>query len=290
MSLVRIPQVDSFSDAGIRTLSLALTPWWETPSNVILDLEGCRFLSAEGVAVLAGFKLFRDTLGYETCLDLDRTSWPVRSNLHKQGFLGLFGGRPAFATGHSIPVYQQGHYDPGHLIAHINGNLMARPEMPRMSRDLAREIRRSFVDVFDNIFTHGESSIGGLVCGQVYPRAKQIQVTFYDVGVGIARKVRECFHFPTDSKAISWAMGYGNSTLSARSDKPQGLGLYLLREFLRANKGILRIYANQGYVRARHNGEDAFHLSSPVRGTLIDLRIRVTGGVVYGFANDARDS
>ena len=85
-------------------------------------------------------------------------------------------------------------------------------------------------------------------------------------------------------------MGRGNSTLSAKSDKPQGLGLFLLREFLRANKGVLRIYANRGLVRASHRGEDRIPLSSPVRGTLIDLRIRAAEGVVYQFLDEANST
>ncbi len=85
-------------------------------------------------------------------------------------------------------------------------------------------------------------------------------------------------------------MGRGNSTLSAKSDKPQGLGLFLLREFLRANRGVLRIYANRGLVRASHRGENRRPLSSPVRGTPIDLRIRAAGGVVYRFLDEANSA
>lgn len=278
--------MDSFSDVGIRTLSAALNPWWDSPTGVSLDLEGCRFLSAEGVIVLAAFKLYRNEFGRDTDIHLNGTPPAVRSNLYKQGFFPLFGGRQAMVPGNSIPLYHQTRNDPTGLIAHIHRYLLVRPQKPQMSRDLAREIRRSLVEIFDNIFTHSGSPIGGLVCGQIYPRANAIQVTFYDAGIGIAQNVRATFDLPSDSLAISWAMGCGNSTLAARSDRPQGLGLFLLREFLRANKGILRIYANQGYVRARSTGEEKFRLPSPIRGTLIDLRIRVTEGVVYGFAHE----
>ena len=71
MARVPIPQVDAFSERGILALSSALGAGWEAHEPVALDLNACGFLSAEGVAVLAGFKLLRDQLGPDTQLELE---------------------------------------------------------------------------------------------------------------------------------------------------------------------------------------------------------------------------
>ena len=40
-------------------------------------------------------------------------------------------------------------------------------------------------------------------------------------------------------------------------------------------------------MRASHRSEDRMSLSPPVRGTLIDLRIRAAEGVAYQFLDEA---
>jgi hypothetical protein len=180
MAMVHVPKVGlSGRVDSIRGLLAALEGSWTMKDPVALDFEPCDFLSAEAVAVLAGFVQSRRVQGVETRPLLDTLRRDVRKNLWKMGLLELFGERPCPAPGNSLPLYQQETYDREAIVRYIEREVMSRAEMPLMSKDLRKEIRRSFVEIFGNVFHHSESVIGGLVCGQVYPKRKEIQLTFF---------------------------------------------------------------------------------------------------------------
>ena len=106
---------------------------------------------------------------------------------------------------------------------------------------------------------------------------------FYDAGIGVARCVRSVqTELPTDSSAIEWALEKGTSTLLS-ADEPRGLGLYLLREFIRANGGEFHIYANHGVVAEKGGKRERGKLRHPLFGTLIDMRIKIRSDVKYSF-------
>lgn len=138
----------------------------------------CDFLSAEAVAVLAGFVQFRRARGMETRLLLDTLRLEVRKNLWKMGLLELFGERPCPAHENSLPLYQQETYDREAIVRYIEREVMFRAEMPLMSKDLRKEIRRSFVEIFGNVFHHSESVIGALCAGRSIRSAKKSSSRF----------------------------------------------------------------------------------------------------------------
>ena len=79
--------------------------------------------------------------------------------------------------------------------------------------------------------------------------------------------------------AIQWAVERGNSTW--RGDEPPGLGLYLLREFIKVNGGVFRIYANNGCYSEVNGSRSGYLLRTGLPGTLIDLRLQVRDDVTY---------
>ncbi len=289
-TVVRVPRVGLGPSDQIHQLVASLYPYW-TVSGVALDFSGCSFLAAEAVAVLAGFTWFRGSRGLQTQLLVDSMSAGVRKNLWKMGFLELFGGHPCSYPDNSLPLYRQDlRYDGPDIMKYIKREVMSRPEMPMMSKGLSKEIRRSFVEIFGNVFYHSRSAIGGLVCGQVYPNRKEIQLTFFDAGVGIGAKVRAHVKgIPDDPAAIRWALERGTSTLAISEGHPRGLGLYLLRQFLKLNGGELRVYANGGCYRECRDQNRAVVFDPPLNGTLMDLRIRVEKGVSYRLSDEAED-
>jgi hypothetical protein len=291
MAVVRVPKVSLWGRVdSIPGLVAALEGSWTIKDPVTLDFEPCDFLSAEAVAVLAGFVRFRRTRGQQTRLLPDTLRSEVRKNLWKMGLLELFGERPCPAPGNSLPLYQQQTYDREAIVRYIEREVMSRAEMPLMSKNLRKEIRRSFAEIFGNVFNHSESLIGGLVCGQVYPKRKEIQLTFFDSGTGIGRNVRSCVKgVADDPTAIRWALERGTSTLALSQGHPRGLGLYLLRQFLRLNGGELQVYANSGYYREQGTEHQAIVFSPSLEGTLIDLRIRIEEGISYRLAEEGEE-
>lgn len=268
-----------------------INPAFTEKKLVCLDFSKCHFISAEGTAVLSGMKFVRDKKGCKTKIDYNTIQEDVRIVLKRWGFLDLFessgsGWKVVSPIGTTIPIYKQERLMVNDIVNYIDQILLNRTEMPVMSAALHKEIRRSFFELFGNIFTHSDSIIGGIVCGQVFPKDRKIQIVFYDVGKGIARNV--CKAEPSitsDEKAIEWALKRGTSTLSSESVS-RGLGLYLIRMFLSVNEGEFRIYANQGAVKEVSGKQELQRLEYPVEGTLIDLRINIRDDVKYMLASE----
>ena len=82
-----------------------------------------------------------------------------------------------------------------------------------------------------------------------------------------------------DADCIEWAMERGNSTLSIPDC---GLGLYLLREFLRMNRGAFQIVAGNGYFGNMDETSDIKHtLRNSIDGTVVNIRIDVSDNKLY---------
>jgi anti-sigma regulatory factor (Ser/Thr protein kinase) len=285
---LQVPRLDETS-SSIRSWNIfveKIVPAFDNPQAVLLDFCNCGFISAEGIALLAGLKFFRDEKSYLTTIDIESIKPGVKTILERCYFISYF-GFPGSSTDFTyratstLPIHNQKKLDKDRIVDYIDQEILQRSEMPAMSELLQKEIRKAFFELFGNIFAHSSSSIGGLVCGQVFPKDKIIQIVFYDAGVGIASRV--CGYNPdinSDVAAIEWALKEGNSTLSSEHIS-RGLGLFLIRRFIEVNEGIFRICANRGAVMESKKGREQKILTHPIKGTIIDMRIRIRDDVKY---------
>jgi hypothetical protein len=291
---IYIPQVNENSRNLKRwnTFLTTISPAFKEKKIIYFDFSKCHFISAEGIAVLSGIKFMREKNNYKTEIDCQTIDARVKVVLERWGFLRLFDpdmleNESNLAVGTTIPIFQQEKLDKNEVINYIDQNILNRTEMPRMSDALRKEIRRAFFEVFGNIFAHSNSAIGGLVCGQIFPKDRTIQIVFYDIGIGIAKNVRNSDPLITsDENAIGWALQRGTSTLSSESVS-RGLGLYLIRLFLQINEGDFRIYANLGSVKEASGTQLSQKLEHPIQGTLIDLRINIRNDITYILASES---
>lgn len=289
MRNIYIPQINEYSSnpkIWNRFLKV-IKPVFQSSNPMCFNFKKCGFIAAEGIVFLAGIKFTRDFQGYQTTIADDSIESRVKLILDRSGFLDLFkperSGRtsPFESTTTTLPIYRQQQFDINGIAAYFDGNVLNRTEMPSMSNLLRKEIRKAFFEIFGNIFTHSKSLIGGLVCGQVFPHDKKIQIVFYDAGVGIAKNVRNSqSSIKLDEDAIEWALRKGTSTLSSESVS-RGLGLYLIRMFLRANEGEFRIYSNKGAITENNMQLARKRLPCSISGTLIDMRIIIRDDIKY---------
>jgi anti-sigma regulatory factor (Ser/Thr protein kinase) len=228
---IEIPQINQYSGTGTIGIVLkVLNSAFQEYQPIKLSFCNCKFISSVGVALLAGLKYVRDTKELLTDVDFQSIDPNVEKVLSRAGFLGLFGLDTDVPSGNTLPLLRQTTLDKDGILVYIDSEILRR-DMPKMSDDLHKEIRSSFFEIFSNVFCHSKSPIGGLVCGQVYPKKREIQIVFYDAGIGIARCI--CNHessIKKDWDAIEWAVKRGTSTLSSR-DHSRGLGLFLLQQF-----------------------------------------------------------
>lgn len=141
----------------------------------------------------------------------------------------------------------------------------------KMSPKLASIFISRAGEMYNNAIEHSK----GNVLGAKYFRNQKNTYCFacYDDGIGIPNNVMSTREEITSQlDAFRWAMIDGNST--ACDGIPRGLGLGLLKSFVRANEGVIRISSgNVLYTYKKDNTENYYELKNHFYGTLFEMDI-----------------
>ena len=141
--------------------------------------------------------------------------------------------------------------------------------------------------MYGNAFEHGESEIGIYSCGQHYPRRHELKLTVVDFGVGIPSNVREYARnekIPAD-KAIEWAFRRGTTTKTS-DDIGRGIGLDLLKDFVKINKGKLEVFSHDGYAAIDEDHEEYSKRQTFFEGTLLNITLICNESLYFHFASE----
>jgi len=158
-----------------------------------------------------------------------------------------------------------------------------------VSQDLANEIVGRMWEIFANAFEHGKSPVGIYCCGQYLKKRRELLLAVADFGVGIPSNVRFFEGQPNmDAQAtMRWALTSGTST-SHRSG-PSGVGLNLLKEFVKVTHGRLAIFSHDGYARIDECGEIYQNLPVFFEGTLVQVTLRCDD-TYYSLSNEVNSA
>jgi hypothetical protein len=132
------------------------------------------------------------------------------------------------------------------FMEYILTELLSKPDFPRHSKRLGKKINESIFELFENARTHGVCK-HIFTCGQYYPgKKKRLDMTIVDMGKTIKANVNEYLKKNlSGSEAIIWAMQYGHTTKTGVVSG--GLGLDIIFEFIKLNKGKIQIVSSDGY-------------------------------------------
>ena len=83
---------------------------------------------------------------------------------------------------------------------------------------------------------------------------------------------------------MRWAFGSGNTTCTG--GVARGIGLDLLKEFIRLNQGKLEMYSNDGYAIIDKDGERFENRSLAFEGTIVYITLRCDENL-YRFRDEA---
>ena len=260
--------------------------------DVRFDFTSCRFLRPNAVAFLGGLaRLIESRLGSAT-FDWStlHNSW-VRTTIRQNGFASTFGDPSAPWDGTSIPYREDSALDMNGIMDYLTYDWLGKGwGKTHLSERVRDAIAGKMWEIYNNAFEHSNSEIGVFSCGQHFQKKNELCLSAIDFGLGIPAKIRN--FAVTDPRAQSlpsdiclrWAFTRGKST--AIGGVARGLGLDLLKEFVRINQGKLEIYSNDGYAIVDKDGERYANCNHTFEGTFVHITLRCDENL-YRFRDEA---
>lgn len=247
-----IPTINDYTAADFD----ALFNLWNRANNdnmdVTFELSQCEFLRHNAVAFLGGLARLIEERHGKVTFDWQtlKNNW-VSTNLAQNGFMAAFGHSSGQWSGNSIPYREDKFLDKNSMMDYLKIMWLGRGWV-HVSEQLRNAIVGRVWEIYDNAFMHAQSSIGIFSCGQHYPRHHELKLTVVDFGVGIPSNVRLFFRDDPRAESLSaanslkWAFQRGTTTKP--NGMSRGMGLDLLKEFVKINKGKLEIFSHEGYA------------------------------------------
>lgn len=248
MEVMRVPTVTD-STYDFEYLFALGTAVLRSGLHVALDFSDCRFLMQNGVAVLGGLARLVEYRGGRIDFLWDTLQPDVRRSVGRNGFMQYFGMPGLRSTGTAVPFRQDSCLAEDDLIDYLYERWIGTGRV-NLSEALKSAIVSRTCEIYVNAFDHGHSPVGVFTSGQHYPRKKLLKLTVVDFGVGIPQNVRNHLALQgaparvSGASAMQWAFQSGNTTKT--EGIARGLGLKLLRDFVRINQGLLQIYSHDG--------------------------------------------
>lgn len=214
----------------------------------------------------------------------------VEKILCRNGFLSHYGReKMPDRYGTTIPYQRFEVKDDRFFAKYIEDQFIGRFEMPSMSAALEKKFRESVFEIFSNAVIHSQTKLGIFSCGQFFPKKQKLVFTVADLGIGIRRNVEESRGLVMSPEAaISWATEGTNTTKKGRI--PGGLGLKLLREFIKLNQGVLRIVSDAGHWMLSNGEVHTALFDSPFPGTVVNIEINTSDKHSYVLKSEVSES
>ncbi|MGB5157463.1 ATP-binding protein [Desulfobacterium sp. N47] len=261
--------------------------------DIRFDFSLCGFLRPNAVALLGGLaRLIESRMG-SVVFDWStlQNSW-VRTTIRQNGFASTFGDPSAPWDGTSIPYREDKTLDMNNIMDYLTYNWIGKGWV-HVSDRLRDAIAGKMWEIYNNAFEHSGTEIGVFSCGQYFKTHNYLILSVADFGRGIPANVRTFLRQYADEALVSklsgatclkWAFERGNSTCMGRVAR--GLGLDLLKEFVRINQGELEVYSNEGYAIIDKDGERYENRDVSFEGTVVHITLRCDENL-YQFCDES---
>lgn len=244
-------------------------------SNIEIELK--RWFSANMCASLGAIlDLFQN--------NYNEITFKINSNdieriLMKNNFLAHFGYSKLEDNHHTTIKYLKMKPSDGkYFKSYIINDLLGRGELPKMSIAAKNKIAEAIYEIFVNAQIHSETE-NIYTCGQFFPNKDKIEFTIVDTGIGFRERFIKRFNRDiSSSKAIYWATQDKNTT---KTDISGGIGLALLKDFTKKNKGKIQIISDQGFYELSKKEETIKEFNGSFPGTIVNLQFRTDDKTTY---------
>jgi hypothetical protein len=251
--------------------------------DLTIDFSGANWFEANLCAAL-GAILHRASSTLNN-VKLENLSPGIESIFRKNGFLSHFGGqtRPDY-YGTTITYSSFGRAEVKAFHAYLQSQLLARSDLPKMTDPLKKKIAESIIEIFNNAVTHGNCA-QVFSCGQYFPARKRIDFSVVNLGTTIHQNVTGFLGRKMSAvEAIHWALQEGNTTRTGSI--PGGLGLSILRQFLKLNQGCVHIYSGRGCWTQSGATETFNESANDFAGTMVVVEFNLNDGTSYRLSTE----
>ncbi|MDA3884245.1 MAG: ATP-binding protein [Candidatus Delongbacteria bacterium] len=257
---------DKFKDEIFENIDIHLDQWFGANMSAVLG----------GVLDLLVDNL--NTINF-TIQNLD-----TENVLQRNGFLSHYGHPTVYDDRHSTIKYLKIKPSDGRFFnSYIIEEFINRPELPVMTKGLKKRITEYIYELFVNAKDHSGTKFI-YTCGQFYPGKNRIEFTIADTGKGFKQVVNDALltNF-TSIQAIKWALQDRNTT---KKDISGGIGLAILIEFIKLNKGKLQIISGNGLYQYDEEGVHISKFPHNFPGSLINVSICTDDNTSYALKEE----
>ena len=240
------------------------------------DFSCCSFLRPNGAAFLGGLIRFIQRRQGSVHIDWGSLRSNVAKNLARNGFMRAFGAPVSAWSGNSVPFREDSVPDKQGVIDYLSRMWLGQGWV-LVSEKLRDAIVGRVWEIYENAFEHAfepdRPNIGIFSCGQHFPNQRRLCLTTLDFGVGIPSNVRifsRDRNYPAH-KAMEWAFSPGTTTKP--NGMGRGMGLDLLKKFIKVNRGRLEVFSHEGYAIIDENQERYQTRSTFYEGTLVNISL-----------------
>lgn len=251
--------------------------------DITLDFNRTTWFEANLTAVLGA--ILSNAQGNFNDIKFIGISEKITSLLSRNHFLSHFGGLKIPDIYDTTIKYRKFKMTEEKLFKeYLDHELLSKEVMPKMSSLLKKKINESIFEIFNNAVLHGNCQ-NVFTCGQYYPTKSRLDFTIVDLGNTIKTNVNEYLNKNSSGEdAIKWAVSEGNTTKCGQI--PGGLGLSLIREFLRKNNGRIQIISADGYWEQIKGIETGKSFLQAFSGTIVNLEFNIADTSHYYLSSE----
>lgn len=259
--------------------------------KIILDFSNITFLSANLLAIL-GCCVDSTMTKRNHKIALRNLHPEIKAVMQKNGFNRYFTWNNLDDQYHNIMNYDIFKSTTEHLVdfeRYLLLNVFSRNNLPVMNSAYKNSIIDNFLEMFNNVIDHANSSYV-YVCGQFFPKSKNLCFSIVDIGKTIAENVTSYLRAASLSvpgNTLEWAIIPGNSTKALEA--PGGLGFSTLLDFLKHNNGSFILISDKELYELQAGKERFDILTQPFPGAIVTITINLKDEQWYFFDKNNHD-
>jgi len=260
-----------------------------TNSTIYIDFQDVNFFDANLCALLGAYiEIFKKANNSVKIINLKNS---INIIFRKNEFMNEFNEK-AIEDIHSTSIKYKKFQplDENEFKFYIKNELLGKNDFPSHSIILGQKIIENIFELYENARTHGRCEYIH-TCGQYFPKheSKPLRFTIVDRGKNIKENVNDYLAdkggLPlSGSDAIEWAVKKGNTTKSGTI--PGGLGLDVIFQFIKLNKGKIQIISSDGYWEYKNDYIDRRKLSGTFDGTIANLEFNLNDINHYSMSDE----